>query len=121
MKKIKYEGEKPAPRGNALFFQGKTYFLIGGASRIEEFNDFWAFSLDSKQLEGQWKPLQYKGPSKLPARMGMAFAKVGNTVFLHGGQNFAENKHFQSFYTLNLGKLLYIFIYYILYIIYRLP
>ena len=105
MNKIKYEGKAPASRANSLFFKGPTgFFLIGGASRMEEFNDFWAFSLNQKQLQGKWKTLQYKSPCKLPARMGMAFGKFENTLFLHGGQNFSENKHFQSFYTLNLGK-----------------
>jgi len=58
---------------------------------------------DTPNPEGQWKLLNYKGETKLPPRIGVAHSLVENLVFLHGGQNFNENKHFDDFYTLNLG------------------
>ena len=70
---------------------------------MAEFSDIWALSIP-KPSEPIWKQLFLKEKSKLPARIGMAYAKVENQIFIHGGQNFNENKHFDEFFKLNLGS-----------------
>ena len=70
---------------------------------MEEFSDIWSLGIDSQTSEGQWQSLKLKGSLKLPSRIGVAYSLVADQLYLHGGQNFSENKHFDTFYTLNLG------------------
>lgn len=121
MKKLKSSQSSPAPRANAflcvhknqgfllgsLFFSNFLIFLVflaGGASRTAEFTDIWSFSLENG--ETRWTSLAQSLKKPLPARVGTAFCQVNHEVFLHGGQNFSENLHFEDFYTINLGNFL---------------
>lgn len=87
-----------------FFLQILKQFRLGGGSRLAEFSDIWAVSIQ-KSSEPIWKQLPLKEEkAKLPARIGMAYTKVDSQIFIHGGQNFNENKHFDEFFKLNLGS-----------------
>lgn len=77
---------------------------------MQEFHDIWSFtpSLECANPEGQWQSLSVKGIKEIPFKMGMAFCQKENFLFFHGGQNFELNEHYDIFYKLDLGLIIFL-------------
>lgn len=56
----------------------------------------------NKDLEAVWTQIQLD-PNPFTPRTGTAYCQINNKVYLHGGQNFMTNSHFDDFFELNLG------------------
>ncbi|EAR97230.3 kelch motif protein (macronuclear) [Tetrahymena thermophila SB210] len=105
MEYIKFKKGSPYPEkrgGSTLHCVAKNKFiLIGGGNRSKEFGDIWELSiLDNNECE--WKQINIPLSAFTP-RTGHTSSQVDeSTIYIYGGQNFTENKHYNDFLKLDL-------------------
>ncbi|KAL4441784.1 hypothetical protein ABPG74_008781 [Tetrahymena malaccensis] len=105
MEYIKFKKGSPYPEkraGSTLHCVAKNKFiLIGGGNRSKEFGDIWELSI-LENNECEWKQINVPLSAFTP-RTGHTSSQVDeSTIYIYGGQNFTENKHYNDFLKLDL-------------------
>ena len=97
--------------GTLLNISKNEFILIGGGNREKTFNDIWHLRIEervSKNYEIIWSEINIKSNLSFQPRFGTAGVKINteeqgsstsntsttSTIWLHGGQNYFENKHY---------------------------
>jgi len=85
------------------------FILFGGGNREKTFNDFWHLKIHKNSFE--WQEIICS--SEISCRFGIAGVVIVNgennnkdkdiNIFVHGGQNYFENKHYADMILLNLN------------------
>jgi hypothetical protein len=117
------KGRIPDDRSSAslLFIGGDNFILVGGASREKPFSDIWRLKIlkekDISHFRYEWSELKFEDDTCISPRFGTAgiildleyttnFNKQLEeaVVWLHGGQNYFESKHFADMLRINIIK-----------------
>jgi len=94
--------------GTLLNIGSSEFILIAGGNREKTYNDIWHMSITSNN-EVIWNEIKNKYNHTLQQRFGCAgvTSKTEDgviNIWLHGGQNFFENKHYADMVLLKLQK-----------------
>jgi len=96
--------------GTLLNVSKNEFLLIAGGNREKTFNDIWQLKID--QIDGKftatWNEVNTNGNTFQP-RFGTCGLKVNleeekNTLWIHGGQNFFEAKHYADMLELEINS-----------------
>jgi hypothetical protein len=107
--------------GSLLFIGGDNFLLIGGANREKPYNDMWQLKVlkekDTNSYNYEWSEIKLEMNNIFYPRFGTAGIildpELNNSlthkledavIWLHGGQNYFENKHFADMYQINLVR-----------------
>jgi hypothetical protein len=108
----------PEPRSSAVVLNlgSNRFFLFGGGSREKTFNDFWILLVKKNQnqaAELKWVDIAENNVEIPNSRFGSAGCvtkdKINQnlyTLYIHGGQNFFENKIFGDMLIIKLSETL---------------
>jgi hypothetical protein len=94
--------------GTLLNIGPSEFILLAGGNREKTFNDIWHMSLTSNN-EVIWNEVKNKSNQTFQPRFGCAgvTSKIEEgvvNIWLHGGQNFFENKHYADMILLKIQK-----------------
>ena len=108
---MKNSGNTPNPRSNGILIEfdknNNTYLLIGGSDRNQGYNDTWLLLLNDKK----WQKISIPELSNIyTPRIGVAYSLIENndnalTLYIHGGQDFFNQKFYADMLYVNIDKL----------------
>jgi hypothetical protein len=95
--------KKPSERsaGNLINLKNSTYLLFGGGNREETFRDTWILQANNEN-EYIWTEVNLN--RYIEPRFGSVAANVGNSIYLHGGQNYLEQKVYGDMHQMKLSN-----------------